>query len=101
MAMRRQGQPRPTVALATAALFAAFLISLIFSSAALAIFVRPEVANFGPDGTAGSSFAGNTDSSQLAINQATKSLYTVGGGASPGIYGFDVSDPLIHPPLSN
>ena len=63
---------------------------------ASAVAIRSQVEAFGSDGTAASSF-GNVG--RLAFNQATSELYA-GDGSVPGVYGFDVSAPPAHPPLS-
>ena len=96
-AIRQREQSRSRFAGGFAVLSAALLALLVLSSVASAITVRPEIANFGPDGTAGTSFASN---SPLAFSQATKRLYTVDGGSSPGIFGFDASNPPAFPLLS-
>jgi len=55
------------------------------------VVIRPEITAFGPDGTSGSSFAEN---GTLALDRSAKRLFVVAGGATPGIFGFDVSGPL-------
>ncbi|HXS32312.1 MAG TPA: hypothetical protein VN758_00890 [Solirubrobacterales bacterium] len=58
-------------------------------------FTHPEIASFGPDGTASSTFAVRRLAG-LAFDQAARRLYAADARA-PGIYGFDAAAPPSFP----
>gem|GEM_PF-1178953 len=60
------------------------------------VFTHPEVASFGSDGSAASSFS---ELDQLGFDQAGQKLYAL-DDKTPGIYGFDASAPPVFPGLS-
>jgi hypothetical protein len=93
-----KGERLPLARVAIAALTAVTFGLLVFSASAFGLVVRPELSPIGPDGTSASSFTGN---GTLAFELATRKLYVdAGGGAAPGIYGFDASSPPAYPSLS-
>jgi hypothetical protein len=73
-------------------------IDVFGSPEKVATLTRPDLGAFGPDGTAASSFSANGPG-LLALGQADRRLYATEPGA-PGIFGFDVSSPPGHVPLS-
>jgi sugar lactone lactonase YvrE len=64
-------------------------VDVFGAPANLPVFSHPEVASFGPDASAASSFS-RLD--QLGFDQAGQKLYALDDG-TPGIYGFDASGP--------
>jgi hypothetical protein len=71
-------------------------VDVFGSPANVPVFTHPEVASFGPDGSAASSFS---QLDQLAFDQAGQKLYALDAG-TPGIYGFDAFGPPAFPGLS-
>jgi len=73
------------------------LAAFFLPASASAIVVRSEIAVFGPDGTATSTFGAT---GQMTFDQTSRSLYLLSSDPS-GIYGFDVSAPFSYPSLGD
>jgi hypothetical protein len=71
-------------------------VDVFGAQANLPVFSHPEVASFGPDASAASSFS---QLDQLGFDQAGQKLYALDDD-TPGIYGFDASGPPAFPGLS-
>ena len=70
-------------------------VDVFGAPANLAVFTHPELASFGPDGSAAGSFS---QLDQLGFDQASQKLYAL-DDKTPGIYGFDASGPPAFPGL--
>jgi hypothetical protein len=69
---------------------------MLGASTASAVVIRSQVESFGSDGTAASNFS---NVSALAFKQSARELFAADRNV-PGIYGFNVSSPPAHLPLS-
>lgn len=93
--IRSQGQARgwrTRGLVVTPVLLLAIGLNLWFGSTASAIVIRPEIANFGSDGTPGSTFPEGDGGTVLDHN--TNKLFVPVGGTTSGVFGFDASGGL-------
>src|SRR6476660_7008136 len=94
---RERVKPRHRTARLLCLAVAAATALAVAPASAPAAFIHPSVtASFGPEGTPGSTFSGVN---RIAMQQTTKRLYVLDGGASK-IYGFNVSTPGTYTPLT-